>query len=132
MQKYAIKLYNFILETSTPGWFMITSSSSTARIMAELLGLYEIVGNAYNGHPVYKMVGGDFYLYYSDEHWIVGAKIGDSSGFIRSLSFGDEETPLEGWSFFDGSDWASDEQLMVEPYNGRKLLTKSKIPMIFN
>ena len=37
----------------------------------------------------------------------------------------------EGWSFFDGSDWASDEQLMVEPYNGRKLLTKSKIPMIF-
>ena len=111
---------------------MITSSSSTARIMAELLGLYEIVGNAYNGHPVYKMVGGDFYLYYSDEHWIVGAKIGDSSGFIRSLSFGDEETPLEGWSFFDGSDWASDEQLMVEPYNGRKLLTKSKIPMIFN
>ena len=112
-------ILHFILEYSTPGWFSITSSGSTGRTVANVLGLYEIVNATYNQHPIYKMVGDGYFLFYSDtKHWMVGSKVGSSVGYIRTVSTGDMESPLTGWSFFNGNEWVLDQDLMVEPYNG--------------
>lgn len=106
-------------EYSTPTWFVVTSAGGTARAVGNMLGLYEVRNGTHQDRPVYKMLGGDFFLYYSDtKHWMVGPEVGGSVGFIRTLSTGDMESPLVGWSVFNGKGWVVDQDLTVEPYNG--------------
>ena len=113
-------IFDYLLEYSTPSWFVVTSAGGTARAVGNMLGLYEVRNGMHQDRPVYKMVGGDFFLYYSDtKHWMVGPEVGGSVGFIRTLSTGDMESPLVGWSVFNGKGWVVDQNLMVEPYNGK-------------
>jgi len=106
-------------EFSTPEWFLVTHSGMLGRSLSNVLGLYQIRNSTYHERPVYKMIGGDYFLYYtSTKRWMVGSEVGGSLGFIRTLSTGDMESPLVGWAVFNGKGWVSDQDLMVEPYNG--------------
>jgi len=108
-------------EYSTPNWFMISSTkrSPASSQMQKVMGLYQRMNSTHQSMPVYKMLGGDYFFYYSsDKHWMVGSNIGSNSGILRSVSTEDMESPLMGWMEYTDEGWVRKDGILIEPYNG--------------
>ena len=78
------------------------------------------MNSTHQSMPVYKMLGGDYFFYYSsDKHWMVGSNIGSNSGILRSVSTEDMESPLMGWMEYTDEGWVRKDGILIEPYNGK-------------
>lgn len=108
------KLILDILAVFRASTLVLISSGAVAEVLADALGVYRLTGT-HNNHPLYKQDGGENYIFYYANWWIVGTVVGMPHGWLRT-NFTGHWLPdnNNGWQYRtpwqDG--WMEDDQTL--------------------
>jgi len=83
-----------------PSTMRVSSNGLAASHQGHCMGTYTKVGNEVQGKPVWKMEGGNNFLYYSSStFWMISQNYNSNAGFILSGQHGQDTVPERGWKF---------------------------------
>ena len=78
----------------------VSSNGVAASHQGHCMGTYTKVVNEVQGKPVWKMEGGNNFLYYSSStFWMISQNYNSNAGFILSGQHGLDTVPERGWKF---------------------------------
>ena len=103
-------------------------SGKAANKVPMAMGVYRLIG-VFNDHPLYKKDGGEMYLYFMDNAWMVGPSIGFDRTWLKRPMNNDGHEPVwsllpdlsSGWDFQTSkarhteAKWSGDVTVKCEP-----------------
>ena len=95
---------------------VLSSTGKAAEVKGEYLGEFSKVGY-HGGRAYFKQRhtegGAEKFLFSTGKLWIVGPKVGPSSGYLYSYH-NSPFPPTDKWLFHNGTKWESDPTLSLE------------------